>query len=267
MLRTTTRKIVSGFTLVELLVVIGIIALLISILLPALFGVRKQAERTVCASKMRQLGQAVHMYAGENKGKVPTGKRDGDGYEHCIFISAGTYDALSLYVGNRKSTSGYDALIAAGQNGETQIDRFIGCPANVEENAQNQLPSRVVGYGWLIGYDYLGGHSDFPNGWKSPKHTSDSSSLPLFSDFNDYSPPDGWVIISHRKKAGGGFFYPAGGARSPINFDGIGGNVCSLDGSVVWKTLSDMYEHDTTPSFAVSTTPSGTTAGAYRGLW
>ena len=60
-----------GFTLVELLVVIGIIALLISILLPALNKARQQAMMVKCQANMRTLMQAVQMYASEHNAQIP----------------------------------------------------------------------------------------------------------------------------------------------------------------------------------------------------
>jgi prepilin-type N-terminal cleavage/methylation domain-containing protein/prepilin-type processing-associated H-X9-DG protein len=68
-MRKHLRK--AAFTLVELLVVIGIIALLIGLLLPALSRAQESSKRIKCAANLRQFGQAMISYASSNKGNFP----------------------------------------------------------------------------------------------------------------------------------------------------------------------------------------------------
>ncbi len=61
----------NGFTLIELLIVIAIIAILLTILVPALNQARHQAKAAVCISTLKQWAYAYQLYAGDNKGKLP----------------------------------------------------------------------------------------------------------------------------------------------------------------------------------------------------
>ncbi|HEV8606213.1 MAG TPA: type II secretion system protein, partial [Tepidisphaeraceae bacterium] len=69
MIRAIHRR--GGFTLVELLIVIGLIALLLSLLLPTVSAARKQAQRLQCASNLRSIGQVMFAYSADNRGLAP----------------------------------------------------------------------------------------------------------------------------------------------------------------------------------------------------
>src|SRR4051812_46863742 len=69
--RTAGRGHRPAFTLVELLVVIGIIALLIAMLLPALSRAREQADTLRCVATLRAMGQAAQLHAAEHDGYMP----------------------------------------------------------------------------------------------------------------------------------------------------------------------------------------------------
>src|SRR5262245_41791017 len=92
----------AGFSLVEIMVTVGIIAVLIALLLPVLSRAREAANRVACASNLRNLGQACHTFALSHRGRFPASYRmpaSGYTYRFPLVISQNVTldDSLSMW--------------------------------------------------------------------------------------------------------------------------------------------------------------------------
>jgi len=94
-----------AFTLVELLVVIGIIAVLIGMILPALSAAQRQARTVKCAANMRSLGQLLYLYANDHQNLLPPGSTDVGPSPNAGGNNFTWDDSLNRYVGRNQPWS------------------------------------------------------------------------------------------------------------------------------------------------------------------
>jgi len=117
--RKATRRFnrAGGFTLVELLVVIGIIAVLIGVLLPALNKAREQSKAVQCASNLRQLGQGLQLYRQYNRDFYPLRR---------IWIGFTAPDSVYFWTGKvANPASNYGSQYVTASTEKRYINRYL----------------------------------------------------------------------------------------------------------------------------------------------
>ena len=110
-LQTEVMRERRAFTLIELLVVIGVIALLMSILLPVLARAKESGRRCVCSNHVRQFVVGIQLYANDNKDRLPSGLSDNGNPqdEHTPILSRAVRNALVDLIGSdRRSWRQFD---------------------------------------------------------------------------------------------------------------------------------------------------------------
>ena len=132
-----------AFTLVELLVVIGILALLLALLLPALAQVREGARTTACQSNLRQIHDALALYAQTHKGYVPIGYRGSKQFNSMIYSGSQQKFVLFGKLHEADLTFEGDIFYCPSERNE----RFVkGSPVNPWPPGENPTANTYSGY-------------------------------------------------------------------------------------------------------------------------
>jgi prepilin-type N-terminal cleavage/methylation domain-containing protein len=241
------RRTAGGFTLVELLVVIGIIALLVGILLPTLSKARASATRVQCGSNIRQIMMAFTAYAGEFKGRYPQTGPEG------VSPSGPYWAAPDIFLWNITVADYLEKRIV-----KTTPPNVFFCPGMIHDRSDWYDKWWKPGYG--PGPIWRGaGYASFTtaalsdtlmpgrNWFKLDPEQPDKNKPPRYANMHvvRQGQKGRRMMIVDMVRVGTDFPFP--GTAKNLWFSGHwargkvdGGNIGYTDGSVVWKNYSDM---------------------------
>jgi type II secretory pathway pseudopilin PulG len=222
--------------LIELLVVIAVIALLAGLLMPVLGRAREQGRRAACMGNVRQFIIGTQAYASDHRERLPSGLSDfmDPEDEHTPILSRAMRNALVRIIGD---------------------ERALSCPwlrKPFDQPGGWYYVFQGQDYGYVIGYNYLGGHKGTPwplvdpatTEWVSPQRSLDKPSTPLVTELNAWSIDEMMTFAPHGARgaileSGHSGNMTAEGIPSE-QIGAVGGHVGRLDGSVSWKHIRDM---------------------------
>ena len=255
-----------GFTLIELLVVIAIIALLLSILTPALNAVKERARRVICQSNLHQWILAISAYSGANDNKLLEtmgygGVNITNRYPCEIYLKAG-YDPDHPEMCNAESFIPYLEGFNQGRLSQEDVEQIASgagsadpraenllvkgawtCPANRGENIDFVIGS-ISGYGWFrLEYSYYAHVERWPNQATYPRTVTAEDLSPrkvIMADQIYYYGPNGGICLYNHGVKGYSWDGNPNDYRQfcddedrPPNISGV--NRLFGDGHVVWK--------------------------------
>lgn len=225
-----------AFTLIELLVTIAIIAILASLLLPALATAKERGRRAVCKNNLRQFHLSATLYASDHEEILPIGIRDNRD-EHVQWVSSVTWTNLRTY--------------ARG------AEKFMHCP-NYPPILSAAGGFHHAGLGYVISYHYMGGFNKWAD-WTSPQKATEDPMLVLLADVNQWAPGFAWSRYAHGNTGPRLFGVPFNNnnvSKEPKDSGVTGSHRTYLNGAVDWIPRNKLQEH------IVSYW-----GGAYMGAW